>query len=195
MTRNNRLPAASAAFVLGGLLLAGCTGKDPTLTSASEPSAASPTPSALPMAVVVPPQRPELMDDDGPAGAEAAAQYFLMLDAYMQATGDTSEWAAMSHESCGFCAARLEQAQEVASSEYAVVGGEVTVDIVHTYAQDPTTGIWPIDITTTMRPVELKDATGMTVDGYPAGSVEQRIEMGRRDGRWVVIGVGDRPAE
>lgn len=36
-------------------------------------------------------------------GAAAAAAYFLQLYPYAYATGDLSEWSAMSDPGCGFC--------------------------------------------------------------------------------------------
>ena len=49
------------------------------------------------------PERPAGMDQDTPEGAIATAQYFLALYPYMHATGDLSDWQAMSTPECGFC--------------------------------------------------------------------------------------------
>ena len=49
------------------------------------------------------PERPAGMDKNTPEGAIATAEYFLALYPYMHATGDLSDWQAMSTPDCGFC--------------------------------------------------------------------------------------------
>jgi hypothetical protein len=129
------------------------------------------------------------MDDDGPAGAEAAAVYFLELDSYMQATGDTSEWEAMSHRSCEYCAARLDQAEDIATAGYSWEGGETSARVLHTFAQDAPTGIWPIDVRVADKAAKVTDRRGNEVFSSTGATYERHIEIGRRDGAWVVIGV------
>jgi hypothetical protein len=130
------------------------------------------------------------MDDDGPAGAEAAAVYFVMLDAYTQATGDTTEWAEMSHSSCEFCTRRIDQAKRITQQGDSFEGGEATVDVVHTYAQDPATGIWPVDLKIRERRTVITDSRGTVVFENEANSHQTTVEIGRRDGRGMVVEVG-----
>ena len=49
------------------------------------------------------PERPAGMDENTPEGAIATGEYFLSLYPYMHATGDLSDWQAMSTPDCGFC--------------------------------------------------------------------------------------------
>ncbi|GAB2475566.1 DUF6318 family protein [Xylanimonas ulmi] len=181
------------------MVAAGCTSDAGTPLagphSSAPASASAPEPSPTPSRVVVKPTRPDAMDDDGPAGAEAAAVYFLALDPYMQATGDTAEFEAMSHDVCTFCSARIDQAKMIMEMGDVFTGGEIVVDILHTYRQDVPTGIWPIDIE-----VREERSTIMTPDGVlafenDAGTNLARVEVARREGRWVVINVANAPGQ
>ena len=171
----------------------------PPATPESPPASASPaataSPSRAPKAVVVAPVRPAEMDDDGPAGAEAAAVYFAELDSYMQATGDTAEWESISHSTCEFCADRLNQARALRAQDCQWTGGDVRVEIRHTYAQDAPTGIWPIDAMLTQAPATVTDRDGHIVAEIPAASGLRRIEVAQQDGHWVFVEAGGIPGE
>ncbi|WP_130416282.1 DUF6318 family protein [Xylanimonas ulmi] len=152
-----------------------------------------PEPSPTPSRVVVKPERPAAMDDDGPAGAEAAAVYFVKLDSYTQATGDTAEWEAMSHEVCGFCAGRLAQAQRIAERGDAFVGGELCAEVRHTYRMDLPTGIWPIDLDIAESPTRIIRPDGTVAFETGESRYVKRVEVARRHGAWVVFTVGSIP--
>src|SRR5690554_3704314 len=105
-----RLAAGSVGALLA-LALASCTTDDepnpgtaPPATESSSPASEEPTEvgtSGRPE--VEKPAPPDAMRRDDVAGAEAAAQYFLQLYPYVYATGDLSEWEAMSDPECVFC--------------------------------------------------------------------------------------------
>ncbi|MCA5894868.1 DUF6318 family protein [Isoptericola sp. NEAU-Y5] len=190
--------AATAVGLAAVLLLAGCglDGPEPP-PAASEsttpgPSlSASPSVSPSPTSTVAPPERPAEMDDDGAAGAEAAAVYFKLLDPYIMKTGDTAEWEAMSHKTCQTCANRLEQSREIAQNGDKFHGGETHVRTLQTYEQDPSTGIWPIDLQVTTGAVEITDPAGETVFSYEKVTYSIRIEMSRVGEDWAVVGVSN----
>ena len=50
------------------------------------------------------PQRPAEADQRTVDGAVAAAQYFIGLQPYLQATGEPTAWQAMSGPDCAYCA-------------------------------------------------------------------------------------------
>ena len=50
------------------------------------------------------PQRPAEADQRTVDGAVAAAQYFIGLRPYLQATGESTAWQAMSGPDCAYCA-------------------------------------------------------------------------------------------
>ncbi|MFC7876740.1 DUF6318 family protein [Isoptericola sp. NPDC057391] len=196
MTRSRAILAATSIAAAAVLLVAGCDG-DPPATPSPEPTATSASPESSPSpsssAVVVAPERPKEMDDDGPAGAEAAAVYFLELDDYIMKTGDTAEWEAMSSKSCEHCEARLDQARQIAERGDVFSGGERTVSVLHTYEQDAATGIWPLDVRVNEKRSKITDSGGSILLSNEAQSKDRRVEIGRKDGRWVIIGVGDIP--
>jgi len=49
------------------------------------------------------PERPAGMDQNTPDAAIVVAEYFMSLYSYVYATGDLSDWQAMSDPDCGFC--------------------------------------------------------------------------------------------
>ncbi len=189
---NRLLAAAAGALLVVGL--AGCSSDDDVAASA----APSPTPSASPTPtepVIAAPERPAKMDDTTHRGAEAAVPYFFTLDKYMQVTGDTETFVDMSHSTCQFCTERVEQAKKVASNQYTFTGGETRVEIVHTYAQDQATGIWPIDIRVREKASEITAPDGSTVFEQKANVFTARIELALRDGEWVVVELANAQAE
>lgn len=192
MTRSRAILAATSIAAAAALLVAGCD-DDPPATPTPEPTAASASPSASPSpsatAVVVAPERPKEMDDDGPAGAEAAAVYFLELDDYIMKTGDTAEWESMSGKACGFCDARLDQARTIAKRGDDFEGGETQARVLHTYEQDAATGIWPIDVETSEEPWTITDSDGEEIASEKAVVATSRVEMARKSDAWVVVGV------
>lgn len=188
-------------MVLVGVLIAGglggCASDGGSSEGASESSPPpSPTPEATaspaPKHVVVAPERPAALADDGPAGAKAAAVYFLQLDAHMQATGETTEWEAMSHSTCDYCKDRLEQAREIQAGEYVWAGGEIDVDIRHIYTQDAATGIWPLDAMLTQSAATVT-ADGDVISEISRASALRRLEVARENGRWVFVEAGNIP--
>ncbi|SKC66587.1 DUF6318 family protein [Krasilnikoviella flava] len=196
MTRNRAILAATSIAAAAALLVAGC-GDDKPATPSPEPTPTSASPSASPSpsstAVVVAPERPKEMDDDGPAGAEAAAVYFLELDDYIMKTGDTAEWEAMSHKSCEYCANRLDQAKELASNDLTWQGGKVAARVTHTYEQDAGTGIWPVDVKATISAVSVTDSSGDEVFADPRTNTKYRVEVARANNQWRIVGVADQP--
>ncbi|MFI2101792.1 DUF6318 family protein [Isoptericola sp. NPDC019693] len=197
MTRNRAILAA-ASIAAAAVFLAACS-EDPPATGSPEPTAtgsgaeASPSPSPSSTAVVVAPERPKEMDDDGPAGAEAAAVYFLELDDYIMKTGDTAEWEAMSQKSCEYCANRLDQAKLIAERGDTFEGGEAQIQILHTYEQDEATGIWPIDVEIKESRSTITDANDEVVFEQNPQTTTARVEIARSKDQWVIVGVPDIP--
>lgn len=87
----------------------------PTASPAPSPPAPSPSP---PTAVdpSIPPLRPPGMAGPSSEGAAAAASYFVSLFPYINATGDLTEWDALSAPSCEFCSGVRENVVELHES-------------------------------------------------------------------------------
>lgn len=183
------------AAALGGL--AGCTadtdaGPSPTTTVAGEPQASS-SASASARTPVEKPQRPAAMDREDAKGAAAAAEYFIELYPYIMATGDTAEFEAMSHEACRACSDALRQADEIAKNDDSYVNGGVAVETREVYEQDALTGIFPVDVHAETQAAKIITSSGDEVFSEPAQSVDRRVEVAIRDGKWVVAGISEGP--
>ena len=135
--RPRTIVGATAALTLS-ILLGGCTDGSagtptPTVSTSEaqsvEPSSAAPEPTtAAPSAEVEKPVPPEAMRRDDVAGAEAAAQYFLELYPYVYATGDLTEWDAMSDPECKFCESVRRNAEELHAGGGYGVGPNVLIE-------------------------------------------------------------------
>ncbi|MDD9207576.1 DUF6318 family protein [Georgenia sp. 10Sc9-8] len=165
-----RTARSTAAVVAGALLLAGCGSEaqppptepppDPATTStpadeagdqasdtADEPTEASSPDDAVPdRPVMDPPPRPEAMDDDGTAGAEAAAEYFISLYPYVYATGDLTEWRELSDPECVFCTSVIENVEELHDEGGYQVGGEISVRGVSSRSREPGNQYFRVDL-------------------------------------------------
>jgi hypothetical protein len=174
-------------FVVVGLALSGCTGSNSTGNSTPAVSA-SPSPS-----VPTKPERPDAMERDDAKGAAAAAEYFIELYPYVMATGDTKEFEAMSHRACGFCDDALEQAKRIKERNYMYSGGDSKLSVTETYVRDEVTGIFPLDVEISQKSSLISDREGKEVHASNAKDSKSRIEMGIRDGQWVVVTVAPIP--
>jgi hypothetical protein len=129
------------------------------------------------------------MDDDTYRGAEAAAVYFLELDPYMQITGDTTEWEAMSSESCDTCSSRVDQARKLADGGYQWAGGMAKATILHTYRQDGPTGVWPIDVEVRTEAVTVTDSGGGVIFSEELTVNKSRVEVVDGPNGWLIVGI------
>lgn len=182
--------------VAGGLVLSGCTSSPEVDAEASPPgvrpsSSASPSPSpSLPTK----PERPAAMEREDAEGAAAAAEYFIELYPYVMATGDTEEFEAMSHRACGFCADALEQAKKIRMRHETWSGGKIRGTLLETYARDDVTGVYPLDFEVKQAAARITDAEGATVFEGEDEEATYRVELGRKDGSWMVVEIASGPA-
>ncbi|WP_369370322.1 DUF6318 family protein [Promicromonospora sp. Populi] len=183
--------------VAAGLVLSACTGPtpdpdasgsatgDPTPTASASPSVSSSLPAK--------PERPAAMDRDDAEGAAVAAEYFIELYPYVMATGDTEEFEAMSHQACGFCEEALEQANEIDEEGWAYAGGESSLSVTQVYMRDEVTGIYPLDTEISQAPSRITGPNGDEIYSVESKRFDRRVEMGTRDGEWVVVTVAPIP--
>ena len=101
-------PSAADASVSAAVTASAANRTPPPLSSeaAGAVAALSPEERALrDTALTTPePQRPAEADQRTVDGAVAAAQYFIGLRPYLQATGEPTAWQAMSGPDCAYCA-------------------------------------------------------------------------------------------
>ena len=109
------------------------------------------------------------MSEVSPAGAEAAARYFLSLYSYAFETGDLAELRTLSHPECIFCASLADAVTEQQTSGFRTVGGGLTVAQVEVVEVTP--GEWfAIDAVGTQEPWKLLDASGAMTQEEPSPS-------------------------
>ena len=101
-------PSAADASVSAAVTASAANRTPPPLSreAADAVAALSPEERALrDTALAAPePQRPAEADQRTVDGAVAAAQYFIGLRPYLQATGESTAWQAMSGPDCAYCA-------------------------------------------------------------------------------------------
>ena len=101
-------PSAADASASAAVTASAANRTPPPLSSeaADAVAALSPQERALrDTALATPePQRPAEADQRTVDGAVAAAQYFIGLQPYLQATGEPTAWQAMSGPDCAYCA-------------------------------------------------------------------------------------------
>ncbi len=197
--RARRRVLATGAVVAAGLLVTGCSADEPaepepttTTTVEDEPTETpEPTPTETGPAK---PKRPAAMEQEDAEGAAAAAEYYLELYPYVMATGDTSEWDAMSHETCESCKGLLEDARTRADDGDVFEGGMTVATVIETYKRDEPTGIFPLDVEVVQEPVQILSTGGDVLYSEDRSIFERRVEMGLQDGAWIVVAVAEVPA-
>lgn len=95
----------------------------PVTTSAEATTSPSPTPTAP-----AEPAKPASWTTGSDDAAVDAAAYFMDLYNYVIATGDLTEWDALSDPGCEFCANTHEDVGTVYSSGGRLEGGRLSVD-------------------------------------------------------------------
>lgn len=182
-------------FVGVSLALTACTGSSPDPDVAESPSGeSSPTASASPSpSVATKPERPKAMERDDAEGAAAAAEYFIELYPYVMATGDTEEFEAMSHRACGFCDQALRDAARMQARDQSFQGGTTDVNVLDSYLRDDLTGIYPLDVEVQQEASKTVDAAGAEVASAQPQTSDHRVELGRKNNRWVVVAIAPRP--
>jgi hypothetical protein len=189
------------AAVAVGWVVAGCTGggdpgpspsvEDPVVPAPSETPEPTPTETGP-----VKPERPAAMERDDAEGAAAAAEYFLELYPYVMSTGDTTEWEAMSHPECEPCRGFIDQANTIAERGDVYSGGDVDATIADPgrYLRDEATGITPLDVEYTQAEILIADTAGKELYSSANASELRRMELGRRDGSWIIITIAPMPS-
>lgn len=199
-----RTLARTAAALTCLLVLGACTSEpsevppsatpSPTLSASATPAptpAPSPTPSTAPTSgpdqdVTRPPTPPAALD--GPATEDNAVlvgKYFMSLFPYMVATGDTTQWDALSGQNCKYCANGRAVVREMAASNRHGVGG--ALEMAFGSALDDGRGLYLVGVQYTEHPSQTVDADGAVVEEFPDTKVLQaHLEIRWEKGAWKV---------
>lgn len=191
MTRRPSQVVAGLAAVC--LLAASCSDPEGNATPTTEPAPTAPSqPSASPPPGPTPwpkPTRPEATEREDIEGAKVAAQYFLELHPYAFATGDLTEWHALSHPECDFCAGSASHVADLFGSDGYAIGGEYQIDDVE--ASEPTDGqdYYLVTVRGVEEPSTEYSSDGLVTAQFEGGPFEYFIALSFEGNQWVVRGV------
>lgn len=119
-------------------------------------------------------------------GAEAAAQYFLQLYPYAYNTGDLTEWEAMSHPECAFCASVIDRVTALHAEGGYETGGEMVVEEVTASEPVPGNDFFGVDLVVDQRPGTKHTPDGQTVEEFGGLHVAVMVAL-RFDGEnWAI---------
>jgi len=129
------------------------------------------------------------MERDDVEGAKAAAQYFLSLYPYAYNTGDLTEWKAMSHPECIFCASVIENVEALHAQGGYEIGGDLTFESVT--GSDPVEGneFFGVDLVVEQAGAIEYDATGAVAREAPAGRYLMDFALLTAEQGWQIRGV------
>ena len=176
--------------VVSMLALVGCTGESenppttPEVTSAVPSPSETPTPTPTPDAAT-PPERPDMSQVDA-ATAEAVARYFLELYPYVYATGDLTEWRALSHPECIFCASVVTNVEEMVAAGEHWEGGLATLSPPMTTAVS--SDFFSVAIEAKEAPARRVGADGATAEESTGGRSLMTVIVINEAGTWRVRG-------
>ncbi|MHB1063722.1 MAG: DUF6318 family protein [Georgenia sp.] len=186
---------ACVAGVLAAGALTGCTGSNgvepiPTPSTSRPDATAEPTDGPTETATPEPPEvvKPtpsDAMRRDDVAGAEAAAVYFTELYPYVYATGDLTEWKAMSHPECIFCTSVIDNVGELVAAGEHLEGGEI--DILEVTGNDPAPGyeFFQVNIGISQQPTIAVGEAGRRPESA-GGTTMLKLAVGRVSDQWIV---------
>lgn len=171
-----RWGARAGAAIGAGLLciaLAACDpGEDPTdpvtTTSGGETSTEpETTESSSPADVPTPPEvdppvPPEAMGGDDREGAAAAAEYFVRLLEYAQATGDTRALIAISSPDCNYCANQIDSITALHEDGGWYEADAATLDDVRVQYPETDDPNYVVRMVLRAPPITVHDGTGST---------------------------------
>ncbi|WP_152605800.1 DUF6318 family protein [Cellulomonas carbonis] len=149
----------------------------------------SPEPSPEPTPAPSPPQPTAAMQIADPAGAEAAAAYFIELFLYTMESGDTGPWDRASDPACDFCRASSEEATSIRTSDQRYVDLGLTVTDVGLIRFEDAVGTFLVEVAYDSRGVEIRSEQGEVVDTRAEGSAFLALEIGYLPGDgWHLVG-------
>ncbi|SED93770.1 hypothetical protein SAMN04488554_1109 [Ruania alba] len=134
------------------------------------------------------PERPVEMGEETVEGAVAAAEYFVELYPYVYASGDLTEWDALSDEGCGFCSNVRERAEELHADGGYSVGGDVEVAGAQgggPYEDDS----YVVEFALTIAESEFRHADGTSTTYNEVVEPRFLVSMIWRDASWIVLGI------
>lgn len=170
--------------------LAGCAKPAPDPTPTSTSTSSSPTPSETspaPTPGPTPPPKPEAWTRNDDTGALAAAQYFMDLFVYANATGDLTDWDAVSGPNCSFCQNTHEDITSVYGGGGRIDGAEATFTDAQVVGSSPSLNVWAIQYAYATASGTAVDAAGTPTHTYEAEDGLLLLNVGWTGEGWALI--------
>jgi hypothetical protein len=117
--------------------------------------------------------------------AQAVADYFLHLHPYVYATGDLSEWTALTHPDCIFCHSVINEVNSIRQVGQTMRGGVVTTSEPRVLEPNPGRA-YEVNFRVDFSPADVFDSTGAVVQSNPSSTGTIDMLLIWEDGRWVV---------
>lgn len=134
-------------------------------------------------------------DDDGQAGAEAAAVYFLELYSYVYATGDFEKWSATTATDCGFCSATVEHVSEIYSEDGYATKAPPQIQEILSQMDNSQEGAYVVEMRFRDGELRVFSSQGEVVRTAPGGDVAAWFLVQRVSDGWRLLGVESEAAE
>jgi hypothetical protein len=99
----------------------------------------------------------------------------------------------MSHRACGFCAQALDDAVRIRNLGQVFQGGATNAVVLDQYVRDSLTGIYPLDVEVAQEASKTVGVDRSVVSTAEAHTSQHRVEMGRKNDRWLVVAIAPRP--
>lgn len=128
-------------------------------------------------------------DDEGQAGAEAAAVYFVELFHYISASGDFEAWDELTESDCDFCTVARSQVEELyVSGGYSIVEVPV-VDGVSSQIWTGSPEGYVVEVVFESPGSKRFDSDGAITDEFAATQVVAWVLVSYEGESWLVRGV------
>ncbi len=124
-----------------------------------------------------------------PAGAAAAATYFIELYGYVLQTGDLTEWDAMSFPTCDFCKTTHEFVVTTLGAGGSFSGGVTTAEVITVHPLAELEGGYPVDLQVTQGPTVRLDAAGKQMSNFEGSVATARFHTVYANDAWRILGV------
>ena len=180
--------------------LAGCAAKaeepvppppvttaEPTVAPTTEPE---PEPSPSPSGLV----RPEAMAQGDDAGAIAAAEYYTLLGFESLRTSDTTEWEAVSGESCEYCSWLVDDVRTAAEVGATFSGGDIELlGPGRIIGREEILGVIGIDVPYRVAEQIKYAADGTVEHTWPTSEAYFYVEVAHGYEGWIIMGAETHP--
>jgi len=128
------------------------------------------------------------IDDDGQAGAEAAAVYFVELYSYVYATGDFEAWDELTTEDCDFCSVVRQSVAEIYASDGYVHTSPPSIQDVSSQVWPDESGDFAVVVIVENAGFKDYDSSGALIEEFPSERVQAGVLVEHSVDGWQVLG-------